>query len=180
LKATTLSATKPKKGYRLIDALLPTNAKPFPVANRNGVSDGETFGGRPSFLKRPPKSLFEPANRTSHLHPLTLKGATAFTFGANDSSKRCLFNWTSMREEVPPDEGADEATDEPIVLVPWSFALVWEQGVSQEPQTYRIFVQVTDPQERVVRTVLVDRSELNHVVAELSEQGEISDITHQR
>jgi len=85
-----------------------------------------------------------------------------------------------MRKEVPPDEGADEATDEPIVLVPWSLALVWERGVSQEPQTYRIFVQVTDPQERVVRTVLVDRSELNHVVAELSEQGEISDITHQR
>jgi hypothetical protein len=170
LKATTLSVTKPKKGCRLIDALLPINAKPFPVANRNGVSDDETFGGRPSFLKRLPKSLFEPANRTSHLHPLTLKGATAFAFGANDLSKRRLFNRTSMREEVPPDESADEATDEPIVLVPWSLALVWEQGVSQEPQTYRIFVQVTDPQSQTVRAIKIDTTEHQNIVAEWSEQ----------
>jgi hypothetical protein len=170
LKATTLSVTKPKKGCRLIDALLPINAKPFPVANRNGVSDGKTFGGRPSFLKRPPKSLFEPANRTSHFHPLTLNGATAFAFGANDLSKRRLFNRTSMREEVPSDESADEATDEPIVLVPWSLALVWEQGVSQEPQTYRIFVQVTDPQSQTVRAIKVDTTEHQSIVAEWSEQ----------
>jgi hypothetical protein len=170
LEATTLSATKPKKGCRLIDALLPINAKPFPVANRNGVSDDETFGERPSFLKRPPKSLFEPANRTSHFHPLTLKGATAFAFGANDLSKRRLFNRTSMREEVPSDESADEATDEPIVLVPWSLALVWEQGVSQEPQTYRIFVQVTDPQSQTVRAIKIDTTEHQSIVAEWSEQ----------
>ncbi|MCC6037743.1 MAG: zf-HC2 domain-containing protein [Armatimonadetes bacterium] len=170
LKATTISATKPKKGCRLIDALLPINAKPFPVAIRNGVSDGETFGGRPSFLKRLPKSLFEPTNRASHFHPLTLNGATAFAFGADDLSKRCLFNRTSMRKEVPSDESADEATDEPIVLVPWSLALVWEQGVSQEPQTYRIFVQVTDPQSQTVRAIKVDTTEHQSIVAEWSEQ----------
>ena len=166
----TISTTKPKKGCRLIDALLPINAKPFSVANRKGVSDGETFGERPSFLKRPQKSLFEPANRTSHFHPLTLKGATAFAFGANDPSKRCLFNRTSMREEVPSDESADEMTDEPIVLVPWSLALVWEQGVSQEPQTYRIFVQVTDPQSQTVRAIKIDTTEHQSIVAEWSEQ----------
>jgi hypothetical protein len=170
LKATTISATKPKKECRLIDALLPINAKPSPIANRNGVSDDETFGERPSFLKRLPKSLFEPANRTSHFHPLTLNGATAFAFGANDLSKRRLFNRTSMREEVPSDESADEATDEPIVLVPWSFALVWEQGVSQEPQTYRIFVQVTDPQSQTVRAIKIDTTEHQNIVAEWSEQ----------
>jgi len=75
-----------------------------------------------------------------------------------------------MREEVPSDESADEATDEPIVLVPWSLALVWEQGVSQEPQTYRIFVQVTDPQSKTVRAIKVDTTEHQSIVAEWSEQ----------
>jgi len=40
--------------------------------------------------------------------------------------------------------------------------------VADEPP-YRIFVQVTDLKEQVVRTVLVDRSKPNHVVAEWSE-----------
>jgi hypothetical protein len=39
--------------------------------------------------------------------------------------------------------------------------------VADEP--YRIFVQVTDPQGQVVRTVLVDKSEPSHVVAEWHE-----------
>ena len=75
-----------------------------------------------------------------------------------------------MREEVPSDESADEATDEPIVLVPWSLALVWEQGVFQEPQTYRIFVQVTDPQSQTVRAIKIDKTEHQNIVAEWSEQ----------
>jgi hypothetical protein len=52
--------------------------------------------------------------------------------------------------------------------------------VADEP--YRIFVQVTDPQGQVVRTVLVDKSEPSHVVAEWHEiwqakkpQTEVSD-----
>lgn len=169
LKATMLSATKPRKEYRLIDVLSPLNAKPFPVANRNDIGDGEIFGGRPAYLKQPSKSLFEPANRIGHFHTLALKGATAFAFGADDLSKCCSVNWASTREGMPYDESADEAIDEPIVLVPWSLALVWEQQFSQEPQTYRIFVQVTDPQNQTVRAIKVDTTEPQNIVAEWSE-----------
>jgi len=171
LKATALNATKPRKECRLIDVLSSLNAKPLSVANRNNVSDGEIFIGRPASLRQPPKSPFEPANQISRFHPLTLKGATALAFGANDLSKRCSINWTSTHRKMLPDESADEAMDEPIVLVPWSLASVWEQQVSQEPQTYRIFVQVTDPQNQTVRVIKVDTTEHQNIVAEWSEYG---------
>ncbi len=169
LNATTLSTTKPREKRWLTEALLSMNAKPFPVANRNNVNDGEIFVRRPAHLRHLSKSPFEPANRVSRFRPLTLKGATVFAFGTNDSSKRCLFNQTSTRKELPSGGSDDEATNEPIVFVPWSLALVWEQEVSQEPQTYRIFVQVTDPQNRMVRAIKVDTTKHQNIVAEWSE-----------
>ena len=171
LKTTMFSETKPRKECQPIGALLSLNTKPFPVANQNYVSDGETFGRRLCSLKRLPGSLFEPANRIVRFHPLTLKGATAFAFGADGLSKHCSVNLASLREEEPSNKSADEAMDEPIVLVPWSLASVWEQQVSQEPQTYRIFVQVTDPQNQTVRVIKVDTTEHQNIVAEWSEYG---------
>jgi len=95
--------------------------------------------------------------------PLALNGATVLALSTwrkrsfHLSSLPLRFNANFPTEEFDLD----------------NLRTVWQEG-SVNPATgesgYRIFVQVTDLKEQVVRTVLVDRREPSHVVAEWSEQ----------
>ncbi|MFA0731815.1 MAG: hypothetical protein LKKZDAJK_001935 [Candidatus Fervidibacter sp.] len=107
-------------------------------------------------------------------NPLALSGAAAMALGVGHKRPLCL-------PSLHPCFAADLPTDE--------FALdsagAMGQGVDAHQvadEPYRIFVQVTDAQGQVVRTVSVNKSEPSHVVAEWHEirqakkpQTEVSD-----
>ena len=109
------------------------------------------------------RSSTSPLSRMRFESPLALNGATAMAFGVQREHSPYLpspnFHFAA---NLPMDEFALDNVG----------AMEWDEDahqVADEP-TYRIFVQVTDLKEQVVRTVLVDRSEPSHVVAEWSEQ----------
>lgn len=105
---------------------------------------------------------------------LALRGATSVAFDIGQAQ-------SFVPLSLPPRSLADLPTGE--------FALGNGEAVGQgedasrfADEPFRIFVQVADPQGQVVRTVLIDRSEPNHVVAEWREirqmqkpQTEVSD-----
>jgi len=113
-----------------------------------------------------------PLSRMRFESPLALNGATAMALNTwrkrsfHPSSLPLRFTVNFPTEEFDLD----------------NLGAVWQED-SVNPATdasgYRIFVQVTDLKEQVVRTVLVDRREPSHVVAEWSEQRlESESATH--
>ncbi len=129
-----------------------------------------TFAGANNFDRSSSPSL----SRWRFDTPLALSGAAAMALGVGHKRPLCL-------PSLHPCFAADLPTDE-IAL---DSAEAMGQGVDAHQvadEPYRIFVQVTDAQGQVVRTVLVDKSEPSHVVAEWHEirqakkpQTEVSD-----
>ena len=109
------------------------------------------------------RSSPSPISRWRLDKPLALNGATAMALGIGHKRPFCLLPLNSRFAASLPTDGfaldSAEATGQGTDAY----------QVADEPP-YRIFVQVTDLKEQVVRTVLLDRSEPNHVVAEWSEQ----------
>ncbi len=92
---------------------------------------------------------------------LTLAGATAIAVGWHEPPKPCLFAFSKGDQTEPPD-------GEPLSV--W---LTYPEPPTDltNPTPYRIFVQVTDPNKQVIRTVHVDTTQPEKIVAEWSEQG---------
>ena len=129
-----------------------------------------TFASVNNFDRLSPSSL----SRWHFDNPLALNGATATALGVGHKRPLCLLSLHSrFAADFPTDEFALDSAE------------AMGQGVDAHQvadEPYRIFVQVTDPQGQVVRTVLVDKSEPSHVVAEWHEiwqakkpQTEVSD-----
>jgi len=113
-----------------------------------------------------------PPSRLRFESPLALNGATAM---ALNTWRKRSFHLSSL----PFRFNANFPTDEFDLD---NLGAVWQEesvNPTADESGYRIFVQVTDLKEQVVRTVLVDRREPSHVVAEWSEQRlESESATH--
>jgi len=113
-----------------------------------------------------------PLSRMRFESPLALNGATAIALNTwrersfHPSSLPLRFTVNFPTEEFDLD----------------NLGTVWQEesiNPAADASGYLIFVQVTDLKEQVVRTVLVDRREPSHVVAEWSEQRlESESATH--
>lgn len=125
-----------------------------------------------------PAQIWDEPNRPH----LTLAGATAIAVGWHEPPKHCPFTFSEKDQTKLPD-------NEPIFI--W---LTWTEPFTDptnltdltdltnptnltnptdpnNPTPYRIFVQVTDPKEQVIRTVHVDTTQPEKIVAEWREQG---------
>ena len=121
-----------------------------------------------NFARSSPSSL----SRMRFESPLALNGATAIALNTwrersfHPSSLPLRFTVNFPTEEFDLD----------------NLGTVWQEesiNPAADASGYLIFVQVTDLKEQVVRTVLVDRREPSHVVAEWSEQRlESESATH--
>ncbi|MFA0740986.1 MAG: hypothetical protein DFNUSKGM_001094 [Candidatus Fervidibacter sacchari] len=113
-----------------------------------------------------------PLSRMRFESPLALNGATAMAFGIQREHSLYL---PSPNSRFASNSTMDEFALDNVGTTEWDEDAY---QVADEPP-YRIFVQVTDLKEQVVRTVLVDRREPSHVVAEWSEQRlESESATH--
>ncbi len=113
-----------------------------------------------------------PPSRLRFESPLALNGATAM---ALSTWRKRSFHLSSLPLRFTANFPTEEFDLD-------NLGAVWQEesvNPTADESGYRIFVQVTDLKEQVVRTVLVDRREPSHVVAEWSEQRlESESATH--
>uniref|UniRef100_UPI004049E6FE hypothetical protein n=1 Tax=Candidatus Fervidibacter sp. TaxID=3100871 RepID=UPI004049E6FE len=101
---------------------------------------------------------------------LAFKGATMTAVGVVSKPTYNLSTLTPLQEMTGHTKITGEQSEQAIGNVLW--VLVPLRNLQHhEPTPYRIFVQVTDPQTQIVRTVKVDTTEAGHVEAEWTEQG---------
>ncbi len=88
---------------------------------------------------------------------------------------RSLSKQSDIEKGFASDELQIAENDEFATDFVWTFLPV-EISQLTEQQPYRIFVQVTDPETQMVRTIKVDTTETHHIVAEWSEMssGDVS------
>lgn len=109
-----------------------------------------------------------PTRNEFNRHRLTLTGATAIAVGWHEPPKNSSFNLLNEREQTEPLD--DELF---FVWLTWTELPTDTTDLTKptNPTPYRIFVQVTDPNEQVIRTIHVDTTQAEKIVAEWSEQG---------
>lgn len=159
---------KPKRNLNFGSELTKPSAK---ILNLKGSQRSEQmFSGR----------LFSVPTVFRRSQSLMLSGATALAWGEKVLSNRLGINFgagidksLSSQFDLAKDSVSDksqlaENDAEPVA----DFVLVFvpvETSQPTEPQPYRIFVQVTDSETQTVRTIKVDTTEPQHIVAEWSE-----------
>lgn len=161
-------STKPKSNLNFRSNLENPSAKILNIKSpRRGK---QMFSGR----------LFSVPTVFRRSQSLMLSGATALAWGEKVLSNRLGINFgagidksLSSQFDLAKDSVSDksqlaENDAEPVA----DFVLVFlpvETPQPTEPQPYRIFVQVTDSETQTVRTIKVDTTEPQHIVAEWSE-----------
>ncbi len=104
-----------------------------------------------------------PTRNEFNRHRLTLTGATAIAVGWHEPPKNSSFDLNEREQTELLD-------DEPFfVWLTWT-ELPTDTTDLTNQTPYRIFVQVTDPEEQVIRTVHVDTTQPEKIVAEWSER----------
>ncbi len=146
------------KGQRALSLSAPAKVYHQESSRQKGEMSSGSFSPVPTSFRRS--------------HSLTLNGATAMACGLSDANFRTNHSlhsshWTLKSEPIANELQVSENDGE----LSAEFALVFVpiETLMPQPQPYRIFVQVIDPQTQTVRTVKVDKTEPQHVVAEWSE-----------
>lgn len=153
-----------------------------PLANTKGivkprVSKGLALGLPITYSKAAVSSTLShiPTRNEINRHRLTLTGATAIAVGWHEPPKHSPFILDEQEQTEPIDNEPffgwltwTEPLTDTTNLTSLTEATDLTQLTDSAP--YRIFVQVTDPKEQIIRTVHVDTTQPEKIVAEWSER----------